>query len=125
LAEQQPTEEQLNAARMLALIDMLATGALTALGKLADPSSGKEPPVMLDQARFMIDILEALEVKTKGNLSDYEKRALETQLTSLRLTFVEEVNRQKKGGGAKGEAKPDAKPDAESKDGFTDKRSGR
>lgn len=119
----QPTEEQLNAARMLALIDMLATGALTALGKLADPQTGKEPPVMLDQARFMIDILEALEVKTKGNLSDYEKRALETQLTSLRLTFVEEVNRQKKGG-----AKPDAKAESkaeEPRDGFVDKRSGR
>lgn len=118
----QPNEDQLNAARMLALIDMLATGALTALGKLADPQTGKEPPVMLDQARFMIDILEALEVKTKGNLTDYEKRALETQLTSLRLTFVEEVNRQKKGG-AKPDAKSDAKPE-ESKDGFVDKRSG-
>lgn len=113
-------------ARFLALIEMLSTGALHALGKLADPNDpDAEPVVALPQAQYMIAMLEGLEEKTKGNLNDYEKRALEVQLTNLRLTYVDEVNRQKKAGGAKPEAKGEAKPESEPKDGFVDKRSGR
>jgi hypothetical protein len=138
----QPSEAELQEMRLLALIDMLSSGALTALGKIVDPQTGKEGPVMLDQARMMIDLLEAIQYKTKGNVTDRERQVLELHLTNLRLTFVDESNRQRKGGGAAAaEAKPDtAKPDAkpepakpeakkdegsDSKDGFVDKRSGR
>lgn len=122
----QPSEAELNEMRLLALIDMLASGALTALGKIVDPSTGKEGPVNLDQARLMIDLLEAIQFKTKGNQTDRERQILELHLTNLRLTFVDEANRQKAGG--KPEAKPTpepTKPAEESKDGFVDKRSGR
>src|SRR5262245_13353513 len=96
----QPTEAELQEMRLLALIDMLSSGALTALGKIVDPSTGKEGPVMLDQARMMIDLLEMIEYKTKGNVGDRERQVLELNLTNLRLTFVDEMNNQKKGGGA-------------------------
>jgi hypothetical protein len=110
-------------ARFLALVEMLASGALHAMGKLADPNDPEgEAEVFLPQAQYMIAMLEAIEEKTKGNLTDFEKRALDTQLTNLRLTYVDEFNRQKKAGGG---AKPDPKDESESKDGFTDKRSGR
>lgn len=121
----QPSEAELNEMRLLALIDMLASGALTALGKIVDPSTGKEGPVVLDQAKLMIDLLEAIQYKTKGNQTDRERQILELHLTNLRLTFVDEANRQKAGGG-KPDAKPEpTKPVEESKDGFVDKRSGR
>lgn len=130
----QPSEAELQEMRLLALIDMLASGALTALGKIVDPTTGKEGAVMLDQARMMIDLLEAVQFKTRGNVTDRERQVLELHLTNLRLTFVDEANRQKKGGAAASpEAprpetpKPDVKPDAstDAKDGFVDKRSGR
>ena len=130
----QPSEAELQEMRLLALIDMLASGALTALGKIVDPATGKEGPVMLDQARMMIDLLEAIQFKTKGNQTDREKQILELNLTNLRLTFIDEANRQKKGGGAPAPEAPEApaapKPEAkkestDAKEGFVDKRSGR
>lgn len=125
----QPNEAELNEMRLLALIDMLASGALTALGKIVDPSTGQEGPVNLDQARMMIDLIEAIQYKTKGNQTDRERQILELHLTNLRLTFVDEANRQKAGGAKPEAAKPAPKPEAkggeESKDGFVDKRSGR
>ena len=136
---QQPSEAELNEMRLLALIDMLASGALTALGKIVDPATGEEAEVNLDQARLMIDLLEAIQYKTKGNQTDRERQVLELHLTNLRLTFVDEMNTQKKGGaeGSKPAAKPEAQPEAKpaaaktaprdepAKDGFVDKRSGR
>lgn len=135
----QPSEAELQEMRLLALIDMLSSGALTAMGKIIDPATGKEGPVMLDQARMMIDLLEAIQYKTKGNQTDRERQILDLNLTNLRLTFLDEANRQKKGGGDKPPEKsadkpaespapkPEAKKDdaAEGKDGFVDKRSGR
>lgn len=129
----QPSEAEIQEMRLLALIDMLASGALTALGKIVDPSTGKEAPVVLDQARMMIDLLEAIQYKTKGNQTDRERQILELHLTNLRLTFLDEANRRKKGGAApaaeaaRAEAKPEAKKPAaaDTGDGFVDKRSGR
>jgi len=125
----QPSEAELQEMRLLGLIDMLSSFALTALGKIVDPSTGEEGPVMLDQARMMIDLLEAVQYKTKGNLTDREKQILELHLTNLRLTFLDESNRQKKGGAAAPPEppKPDPKKDEGegAKEGFVDKRSGR
>lgn len=120
--------------RFLALVEMLQNGAMHALGKLADPNNPDGTPhVSLPQAQYMIALLEGLEEKTRGNLNEYEKRALETHLTNLRLNYVDEFNKQKKGGGAKAEEKPAEKPadkpaekPAEKTDGgFVDKRSSR
>jgi hypothetical protein len=46
----------------------------------------------LEHARYFIDQLEMLEVKTKGNLDKQEQAVLKQSLTSLRLAFVEAVN---------------------------------
>ena len=123
----QPSEAELQEMRLLALIDMLSSGALTALGKIVDPTTGEEGPVMLDQARMMIDLLEAIQYKTKGNVTERERQILDLHLTNLRLTFLDEANRQKKGGAAAPEApeSPTKETQTESKDGFVDKRSGR
>lgn len=43
----------------------------------------------LDLARHLIDLLEMLEGKTKGNLSLEEERLLQNSVTELRFRFVQ------------------------------------
>lgn len=70
------------------LVIMLATTALQQLGQIPDPS-GKQPDISLEGAQGMIDLLEMLEAKTKGNLDEAEGKMLRESLTMLRLQFVE------------------------------------
>ena len=65
--------------------------ALISLGQMPHPQTGKTAQD-LDHARYFIDQLEMLEVKTKGNLDKQEQAVLKQSLTSLRLAFVEAVN---------------------------------
>lgn len=70
------------------LVRMLATQALMYLGGLPEPESGRRL-VILDLAQFHIDLLQVLEQKTKGNLTDQEKDFLARMLYELRMQFVE------------------------------------
>ena len=84
------TREETMAALFAQLVMQQSNMALMLLGKVAHPESGK---VIKDveAARFFIDQLEMLEVKTKGNLSKEESALLKQSLLSLRLAFVEAV----------------------------------
>ncbi|MBI4353162.1 MAG: DUF1844 domain-containing protein [Candidatus Omnitrophica bacterium] len=66
----------------------LGMQALAALGEIADPASGAGA-VHLDQARYLIDILEMLCEKTKGNLAAEEENFIENLLYELRMKFVQ------------------------------------
>lgn len=66
--------------------------ALLFLGKTPHPQTGKTG-VDLDHARFFIDQLEMLEVKTRGNLDSHEQSLLKQTLTTLRLAFVEAASK--------------------------------
>lgn len=70
------------------LVNMLAMQALMGLGGMREPGGGMIPPNP-ELAKMHIDLLEVLEVKTKGNVTDEEKRALETTLYHLRLGYVQ------------------------------------
>ena len=76
----------------LELVTVLQMQALVALGKVADPPSG-ETAVELERARTAIDWLEALERKCRGNLSVEEESVLRQILTTLRLNYVDGMNR--------------------------------
>lgn len=70
------------------LVVSLATGAFMALG--VDPEEEAKPrPPDLPRARWAIDLLEVLAVKTKGNLVPAEDRQLSALLHQLRLAYVE------------------------------------
>jgi ABC-type Zn2+ transport system substrate-binding protein/surface adhesin len=71
-----------------ALVSLLATQAMFSLG-LIRTEKDKEPQKDLKLAKFNIDILDSLEAKTKGNLSEEEKSFLSTTLAQLRMAFVE------------------------------------
>ena len=73
-------------ASFASLVNTLVTQALFYLGDLAP--QGGEPIVNLDMAKHQIDTLSMLEDKTKGNLSDEEKRLLDTALYEGRMRYV-------------------------------------
>jgi hypothetical protein len=76
--------------RFLDMVGLFGTQAMIALGKLANPATGKAEK-NLPAARLFIDTLEMLESKTKGNLNSDETKVLHATLTDLRLMFVEET----------------------------------
>ena len=72
-----------------AIISMLTTQALFALGVLKIEGQDKEPDP--DLAKFNIDMLEALQEKTKGNLSEQEQKVLQNTLNEVRMAYVKIV----------------------------------
>ena len=77
----------LPAGDLTALVSMLTTQAFLALGVIR-MKEGEEQPTDLKMAKFHIDLLETLQEKTKGNLTDAEAKMLEDTLYQLQMTFV-------------------------------------
>ena len=66
----------------------LASQARICLGDIDDPAA-KEKQVDLEAAKHHIDLLEMLDLKTKGNLDDQEKKLLDSVLYELRMRYVQ------------------------------------
>ena len=73
------------------LLTMLATEALVALGQVPHPATG-QAHVHRNQATYLIDMLDVLREKTKGNLTPGEQQLIESLLHQLRIVFVETAN---------------------------------
>ena len=69
-----------------ALVSMLVTQALFALGLLEVEGQEREPD--LEMAKYNIDMLETLEEKTKGNLTKEEETVLTKTLNEVRMAYV-------------------------------------
>jgi len=74
----------------LSLVQSLGYQALMHLGEIPDPMTQKHE-VNTDAAKEAIDLLIALRDKTQGNLSDEEKKMLETLLTQLQIKFSQSI----------------------------------
>jgi len=72
---------------LAALISMLATQALFALG-LLQIKKKKKKGADLELAKYNIDMLETLEEKTRGNLSEEEQKVLANTLSEIRMAYV-------------------------------------
>ena len=70
-----------------ALVSMLTTQALFALGLLQVEGQEKRQPD-LALAKYNIDMLETIEEKTKGNLTKEEETVLANTLSELRMGYV-------------------------------------
>ncbi|MBV6516616.1 MAG: hypothetical protein HPKKFMNG_02302 [Planctomycetes bacterium] len=76
----------------------LGTQALILMGALAHPETGQYV-VDLEQARFLIDTIEVLQAKTKGNLTPEEDQSLKNLLGDLKVEWVRALNRPAPAGG--------------------------
>ncbi|MCM8825436.1 MAG: DUF1844 domain-containing protein [Candidatus Omnitrophica bacterium] len=95
------------------LLNFLHILCWQALGKVANPVSGK-PEKNLQFARRLIDIIETLKIKTKGNLDQDEERMLNNILTDLRLNYVDEINKESASEKGKEQVKTDKDEQSES-----------
>jgi len=70
------------------LVRMLGSNAAMVLGAYADPRTG-QPVIDPEAARELIDMLDALHEKTKGNLTPEEDTLLLDLLGKLKMTYLE------------------------------------
>lgn len=88
-----------NAQLFVSLVIGLVQAAYVQLGKVKNELSGKIDR-NLEAARITIDTLAALEIKTRGNLSEDEADLLKRALTELRMNFVDELKKSAAAGTA-------------------------
>jgi hypothetical protein len=84
---QQKQSRRLPEGDFAGLVSMLFTQTLFSLGFLQMKGEEKREPD-LALAKYNIDMLEMLEEKTKGNLTDEEKTTLTNTLNELRMAYV-------------------------------------
>jgi len=68
--------------------------AMRFMGKTAGPDGKVERN--LEMARFAIDTLQTLQEKTRGNLTEDEKKLLDHALYQLRMNYLDEAEAEKK-----------------------------
>ena len=85
------------------LIRMLGSNAAMVLGGYADPQTG-QPMIDPEAARELIDMLDALHEKTKGNLAPEEDDLVLDLLGKLKMTYLE-INQAVAAEAAKAKAK--------------------
>ncbi len=98
-----PTEPPKRVPAFENLIRMLGSNAAMVLGAYADPRTG-QPMIDPDAARELIDMLDALHEKTKGNLAPEEDTLLLDLLGKLKMTYLE-INQAVAAEAAKAKAK--------------------
>ena len=89
-SQEEPKPAPAGDQRFEALMSSLAMEAFVHLGDVAHPSTGRAE-VNLQQAKYLIDLLGMLELKTKGNLSPTETQQLSEYLYQLRMRYVEKT----------------------------------
>ena len=67
---------------------MIGSNAAMVLGAYADPRTG-QPVIDPDAARELIDMLDAIHDKTKGNLAPEEESILLDLIGKLKMAYVE------------------------------------
>ena len=87
--EQMKKEDQL----FIHLVNTFVQSAWISLGKVKSPVSDTLER-NLEQATYYIDLLDMLQTKMKGNLSEWEEQYIIHSLSELKLNFIDE---QKKG----------------------------
>jgi len=104
--------DEMNKALFTHLIMSLASSAMTHLGKLVNPATGRTE-TNLEAAQSTIDMLEMLQARTKGNLDKDETRFLEQTLTTLRMNYVETSSKPPEKAAPSAEAEPEKTTDGE------------
>ena len=83
---EQPAEKEFQMTFPI-FVSSLGMQALVALGEMENPVT-KKKETDLSQARYLIDTIEMLQEKTKGNIAKQEVQMLEDMLYQLRMVYV-------------------------------------
>ncbi len=87
-ATEAPAEISASSRSFQMLVDFLTRNAAAMMGGMADPQTG-QAYVDLEGAREVIDMLDALRDKTRGNLAKADDELLIEVIGQLKLTFME------------------------------------
>ena len=87
---EEPKTTPLPEVNFTSLVFSLSSSALFHLGEIADPQTG-ENKKDLPLAKHAIDTIAMLKEKTDGNLTEEEKKFVETVLTDLRWRYVKDA----------------------------------
>jgi hypothetical protein len=77
---------------LMQVILMYQGAAMQFMGKVKNPINN-EITRDLEQAKMFIDILEMMNTKMKGNLTDQEQNLLDGVLHDLHLNYVDETSK--------------------------------
>lgn len=84
------SREEIHSALFLNLVMQQASTAMMFLGKMPHPETG-ERIMDPETAKLIIDQLEMIEAKTKGNLAEQEQKVMKQALAALHMAFVEAI----------------------------------
>lgn len=88
--DQEESREFMPPLEFSSIVFPIYTQALIKLGLLEDPRSN-QLETNLEYARRLIDILDLLRDRTKGNLEPQEENFLEAVLSQLKLNYLKKV----------------------------------
>ena len=113
------SENQLNKEDQLFihLVNTFVQSAWISLGKVKNPVSD-ELERNVDQASYYIDLLDMLQTKMKGNLSEWEEQYILHSLSELKLNYIDEKKKKDPevdSGDSKENSKSENKKEASSK----------
>lgn len=77
----------------LHMVSTFAQSAWISLGKIKNPVTDKTER-NLEQATFYIDLLDMLQTKMKGNLSEWEEQFLLHSVSELKLNYLDEKKKE-------------------------------
>tara|TARA_Y100000816_G_scaffold144847_1_gene102744 strand:- start:596 stop:982 length:387 start_codon:yes stop_codon:yes gene_type:complete len=99
------------------LVNTFVQSAWISLGKVKNPVSD-ELERNVEQASYYIDLLDMLQTKMKGNLSEWEEQYILHSLSELKLNYIDEKKKKTEAVDSeksKASDKPNKKKDATSK----------
>ena len=73
----------------LYLVNTFKTSAMVALGKMEIPMTN-EIQINLKQASYYVDLLDMLQSKAKGNMSQYEEQMLINTVSELKMEIIKQ-----------------------------------
>ena len=104
MGQENPGKEQ---QLFMYLVGTFQSSAWIALGKMKNPMTDKIER-NLEQASYYIDLLDMLQSKTKGNVSEYEEQMLINTVSELKMNFIEEQKNTNSPAGTKEQESEDS-----------------
>ncbi len=87
--------EDKNSMLFFGLVYSMQMTAMQHLGKVKNPITDKVERSIKD-AEALIDMIEMLRTKTKGNLTEDEEKVIASILHDLKLNYVDEIEKEKR-----------------------------